>query len=96
MRVSVRPVYGGEARYHEPMRRYDPAADAWTLTSTSVAPAPRSSHTAVWTGAEMIVWGRDFDALAAFEATPGEEDGRLLDEAELADSLTAAGIPMAP
>lgn len=41
-------------------------------------------------------WGRDFDALAAFEATPGEEDGRLLDEAELADSLTAAGIPMAP
>jgi leucyl-tRNA synthetase len=25
MRVSVRPVYGGEARYHEPMHRYDPA-----------------------------------------------------------------------
>ncbi|MCD6022611.1 MAG: leucine--tRNA ligase [Actinomycetia bacterium] len=25
MRVSVRSVYGGEARYHEPMHRYDPA-----------------------------------------------------------------------
>lgn len=39
--------------------RYDPAADSWTATSTSTAgePSPRSSHTAVWTGSWMLVWG---------------------------------------
>jgi hypothetical protein len=31
--------------------------DSWTATSTTNAPSPRSSHTAVWTGSEMIVWG---------------------------------------
>ena len=31
--------------------------DNWTTTSTTNAPSPRSSHTAVWTGSEMIVWG---------------------------------------
>jgi hypothetical protein len=29
----------------------------WTATSTTNAPAGRSTHTAVWTGSEMIVWG---------------------------------------
>jgi N-acetylneuraminic acid mutarotase len=37
--------------------RYDPATDTWTPTSISRAPTPRDSHTAVWTGSEMIVWG---------------------------------------
>jgi len=36
---------------------YDPAADTWTGISTTDAPAPRDSASAVWTGAEMIVWG---------------------------------------
>ena len=31
--------------------------ETWTDTSTTNAPAPRTSHTAVWTGSEMIVWG---------------------------------------
>src|SRR6185312_9183882 len=31
--------------------------DTWTATSTTNAPAGRSTHTAVWTGSEMIVWG---------------------------------------
>jgi len=31
--------------------------DSWTATSTANAPAGRYSHTAVWTGSEMIVWG---------------------------------------
>jgi hypothetical protein len=29
--------------------------DTWTATSTTSAPAGRSTHTAVWTGSEMIV-----------------------------------------
>jgi N-acetylneuraminic acid mutarotase len=37
--------------------RYNPASDNWIVTSTIDAPAGRTSHGAVWTGAEMIVWG---------------------------------------
>src|SRR5207244_4042540 len=39
--------------------RYNPSANTWIGTSTNGAPAARSSHTAVWTGSEMIVWGGD-------------------------------------
>jgi N-acetylneuraminic acid mutarotase len=37
--------------------RYTPSTDSWTATSTINAPGARASHTAVWTGSEMIVWG---------------------------------------
>jgi N-acetylneuraminic acid mutarotase len=37
--------------------RYNPAGNSWTAVSTNGAPAARQSHTAVWTGSEMIVWG---------------------------------------
>jgi N-acetylneuraminic acid mutarotase len=37
--------------------RYNPSTDSWTATSTTNAPDGRHSHTAVWTGTEMIVWG---------------------------------------
>ena len=37
--------------------RYDPSSDSWTATSTTNVPLDRYSHTAVWTGTEMIVWG---------------------------------------
>jgi len=37
--------------------RYNPSTDSWTAISTSNAPSPRSNHTAVWAGSEMIVWG---------------------------------------
>ena len=33
-----------------------PCTDQWTATSTANAPLP-DTHTAVWTGSEMIVWG---------------------------------------
>ncbi len=33
------------------------ANDTWTSTGGENAPDVRSSHTAVWTGSEMIVWG---------------------------------------
>jgi len=39
--------------------------DTWSSTSTTNAPVGRYSHTAVWTGTEMIVWG-GFDAASAF------------------------------
>jgi hypothetical protein len=38
--------------------RYDPTADTWSATSTGAnVPDNMWWHTAVWTGAEMIVWG---------------------------------------
>jgi len=44
--------------------RYNPATDSWTETTTTDQidpqfdpPSARDSHSAVWTGAEMIVWG---------------------------------------
>src|SRR2546430_8879979 len=37
--------------------RYSPGTDSWTATNTYNVPDPRSGHTAVWTGSEMIVWG---------------------------------------
>jgi N-acetylneuraminic acid mutarotase len=37
--------------------RYIPGIDSWTATSTANAPSARFSHTAVWTGVEMVVWG---------------------------------------
>ena len=37
--------------------KYDPITDTWTPTSLSGAPESRFSHTAVWSGREMIVWG---------------------------------------
>ncbi len=35
-------------------RRYNPAADTWTAIPDIL---PRSHHSAVWTGSEMIIWG---------------------------------------
>ncbi|PYT07019.1 MAG: hypothetical protein DMF49_09475 [Acidobacteria bacterium] len=54
-------VWGGDAGNYGSYStntggRYNPLTDAWLLTSTSGV-AERSRHTAVWTGAEMIVWG---------------------------------------
>ena len=38
--------------------RYNPSTDTWTPTSRGTdLPAGRNTHTAVWTGTEMIVWG---------------------------------------
>jgi len=59
---SVMIVWGGyfveiTNHYLNTGGRYDPATDSWTPTSTTNAPSARSSHTAVWTGSEMIVWG---------------------------------------
>ena len=44
---------------------YNPEADSWTDTSIINAPGARDSHTAVWTGSEMIVWGGGPGALVS-------------------------------
>ncbi len=37
--------------------RYQPGTNSWAATSLAGAPSARSAHTAVWTGAEMLIWG---------------------------------------
>ena len=50
----------GSTAYFNTGGRYNPTTDSWTATSTGAnVPAARKDHTAVWTGAEMVVWGGD-------------------------------------
>ncbi len=37
--------------------KYNVSSNSWTALPTANAPAGRKDHTAVWTGAKMIVWG---------------------------------------
>jgi N-acetylneuraminic acid mutarotase len=37
--------------------RYNPTSNSWSALPTSGAPAARTGHKAVWSGAEMLVWG---------------------------------------
>jgi N-acetylneuraminic acid mutarotase len=61
--------------------------DAWGATSTVNAPTARDSHTAVWTGSEMIVWG-GADSTNTFNT-----GGRY---SPSTDSWTATSIANAP
>src|SRR5205823_3815267 len=57
---SVMIVWGGEDEnfnFTNTGGRYNPNTDTWSVTSTANAPTARDSHTAIWTGNEMIVWG---------------------------------------
>ena len=56
-------VWGGrydDGRRYIPLYdggRYNPNNDTWTATGTDNVPLARYSHTAVWSGTEMIIWG---------------------------------------
>jgi N-acetylneuraminic acid mutarotase len=51
--------------------RYTPVTDEWTATNLTNAPDPRYTHTAVWTGHEMIVWGGGWDSGGRYCAEGG-------------------------
>jgi len=48
---------GSGITYFNTGGRYNPISDAWRATTTTGAPAARSGHTTIWSGADMIVWG---------------------------------------
>ena len=56
-------VWGGDGSgtngdvYFDSGGRYSPASNSWAPTNPAGAPSPRSFHTALWTGSEMIIWG---------------------------------------
>ena len=49
-------AFGGP-QYSGTGAAYEPEADAWAALTALAAPSARRSHTAEWTGSEMIVWG---------------------------------------
>lgn len=55
--------------------RLNPVAGTWVAVASSLANAPsaRSSHTAVWTGSEMLVWG----GVGGGAAGPAGDGGRF-------------------
>jgi len=70
--------------------RYDPVTNSWTPTNTYNVPEPRSFHTAVWSGSEMIVWGGTGQDIFFSQLNSG---GRY-DPAT--DSWTATNVTNAP
>lgn len=68
--------------------RYNPALDTWLAVTTSNAPQGRYDHTAVWTGAVMIVWGGEVTDIP-FLQTGGVYDPAL-------DTWTATSTTGAP
>ena len=69
--------------------RYNPSTNSWTATSTTNAPAGRASHTAVWTGSEMIVWGGSTGIMPSVLNTGGRYNPS-------SDSWTATSTTNAP
>ncbi len=63
--------------------------DTWTPTNLTDAPDGRVSHTAVWTGSEMIVWGGDNCFLSCDVNTGGRYNPST-------DSWTATSTTNAP
>ncbi len=54
--VSSNPNY--HPNYLQNGGRYTPATDSWAATSTGTnCPSGRYTHTAVWTGTRMVIWG---------------------------------------
>lgn len=55
-------VWGGQDRnatnlYPTDPFRYNPISNTWTAGSSTNAPEGRTSHSLVWTGTDLIVWG---------------------------------------
>jgi VCBS repeat-containing protein len=57
--------------------RYNPSTDSWTPTNSSGSPTERLSHTAVWTGTEMIIWGGEETSSIPYSDTGSRYDPAL-------------------
>lgn len=81
---------------HEPVNTgsvYDPVTNSWGPTAIAAAPAPRTGHTAVWIGSNMVVWGGSSCCTVTGPNGP-RDDGGAYDPAT--DSWTALGTTEPP
>jgi hypothetical protein len=84
-------IWGGDVGGSPPVTQtgaaYDPKARTWTPISMQGAPSPRHSHTAVWTGSKMLVWG-------GYGATDYAQEGGVYDPAtDTWSPMSTAGQP---
>lgn len=70
---------------------YDPNFDQWTLGGTTLtgSPIPRHSHTAIWTGTQMIVWG------GLLSTTPQNSGGMYDPATNTWTTVSTTGAPSA-
>ena len=66
--------FDGSDNYLNTGGRYSPGTNSWVATSTSNAPEPRTTHTAIWTDNEMIVWGGQAGLIGRYFNTGGRYD----------------------
>ncbi len=59
--------HGQNTQWYNTGGSYNPSANTWTALSISNAPSPRDSHTAIWTGTEMVVWGGEDETSEALD-----------------------------
>lgn len=89
-------VWGGTNGSDTPVNDgafYDPATNTWTgATTTLNAPAARRSHSAVWTGREMIVWN-GLDKIDVGSGGLVLNDGKRYNP--VTDTWSVAGLPTA-
>ncbi|MBZ4423189.1 hypothetical protein [Myxococcus sp. RHSTA-1-4] len=85
----------GAPRYCEDGARYDSKRETWTPLPKAGAPTPRTGHSMVWTGQEVLVWGGASSACA--NGTSGAcADGAAYDPARNQwTALSARGAPAA-
>jgi hypothetical protein len=90
------PVMGG---YVASGGRYDPQADRWASVSMENAPSARYTHTAVWTGRSLIIWGGALENQAYLnngaryfpdDSTDNDDDGLSECEGDCNDGLAMA------
>jgi hypothetical protein len=73
-----------------------PASNIWVTMPTSGGPDGRAGHTAVWTGAEMIVWGGYFTGTPPVGRTNVNTGGHYSPlENAWTRTTTARGVPSA-
>ena len=72
--------------------RYNPITDSWIATSLGNAPFGRHSHTAIWTGTEMIVWG---GAVGFFPSIPVNTGGRYNPATDTWTATSMTNVPNA-
>ena len=68
--------YGGT--YLNDGSRYNPAANNWAAITANGPSPTRVSHTAVWTGSEMIIWGGDNGGGNYFNDTWSYTPGKVM------------------
>jgi hypothetical protein len=67
---------------------YDPTADSWATAAKTGAPTARDTHTAVWSGTRMVVWGGQDDNAV------GQNTGARYDP--VANSWSATSVTSVP